>query len=111
MSCVFCDRIERGEYQLSDEFAVAFEPLRAVTQGHLLVVPKRHVENAGESPQTTARTMYLAAEIVQGQVTGYNLITSGGPDSTQTVMHLHIHIVPRRPWNGLALPWTSQRRH
>ena len=37
-----------------------------------------------------------------------NLITSIGPAATQTVPHLHLHLVPRRPGDGLPLPWTPQ---
>jgi diadenosine tetraphosphate (Ap4A) HIT family hydrolase len=37
-----------------------------------------------------------------------NFITSAGRDATQTVFHLHIHIVPRHAGDGLALPWTGQ---
>jgi histidine triad (HIT) family protein len=38
-----------------------------------------------------------------------NLITSVGSAATQTVFHLHVHVVPRRAGDGLALPWTSQK--
>ncbi|OHT47970.1 hypothetical protein BKG71_25700 [Mycobacteroides chelonae] len=37
-----------------------------------------------------------------------NVITSIGPDATQTVFHTHIHVVPRRENDGLHLPWTGQ---
>jgi histidine triad (HIT) family protein len=36
----------------------------------------------------------------------YNLITSGGREATQTVMHAHVHYVPRRRGDGLKLPWS-----
>lgn len=112
MSCPFCDRIERGEFDYSDPHAVAFEPLNPVTPGHLLVVPRVHVRDAGVSPGITARTMALAAAIAgpADDVESFNLITSAGSTATQTVMHLHIHIVPRREGDGLHLPWTGQRR-
>ena len=42
--------------------------------------------------------------------TDYNLITSAGIPATQSVLHLHIHIVPRYENDGLHLPWTDQRR-
>jgi histidine triad (HIT) family protein len=109
MGCVFCERIAAGQYELGDEYAVAFAPLRPVTDGHLLVLPRVHAENAATDPQVTASTMRLAAEIVQGWNVDFNLITSAGAAATQTVMHLHIHIVPRRPHDGLALPWTARR--
>jgi histidine triad (HIT) family protein len=39
-----------------------------------------------------------------------NIITSAGSDATQTVFHLHLHVVPRRAGDGLALPWTGDHR-
>lgn len=109
--CPFCKRIAAGEYEISDRFAVAFEPLSPVTRGHLLVVPREHVGDAGSSPLAASRTMALAAEIAGplGWADSYNIITSSGAPATQTVRHLHLHIVPRREGDGLALPWTGQK--
>jgi histidine triad (HIT) family protein len=39
----------------------------------------------------------------------YNFITSAGKAATQSVMHLHIHIVPRQEGDGLLLPWSGQQ--
>ena len=110
--CPFCKRIAAGEFEISDRFAVAFEPLNPVTPGHLLVVPRPHVQDAGSNPLVAARTMALAAEIAGplGWAESYNLITSAGAAATQTVYHLHLHIVPRREGDGLHLPWTGQRK-
>jgi histidine triad (HIT) family protein len=46
----------------------------------------------------------LAAAIMPD---AFNIITSAGRDATQTVDHLHLHLVPRRPGDGLALPWAA----
>lgn len=109
--CPFCKRIAAGEYDYSDPHAVAFEPLNPVTPGHLLVVPRRHVRDAGEDVEVAARTMSLAADIAGPTEDGaYNLITSAGREATQSVLHLHIHIVPRTEGDGLHLPWTGQQR-
>jgi histidine triad (HIT) family protein len=108
--CPFCDRIAAGDYEISDQFAVAFEPLNPVTERHLLVVPRQHVPDAGSNPLAASRTMALAAEIAGplDWADSYNLITSSGAPATQTVKHLHIHLVPRREGDGLHLPWTGQ---
>ena len=39
-----------------------------------------------------------------------NLITSIGAAATQTVFHLHVHVVPRHEGDGLLLPWSNQER-
>jgi histidine triad (HIT) family protein len=109
-ACPFCERIAADAFFIHDEHAVAFEPLNPVTQGHLLVVPRTHVTEAGANPLVAGRTMQFAAEIAGplGWALSYNLITSCGAPATQTVRHLHIHIVPRTKGDGLHLPWTGQ---
>jgi len=108
--CVFCDRIKRGEYDYEDKFSVAFQPLNPVTPGHFLVVPRKHVASALESPLHASRAASLAAELARiMDLESFNLITSAGAAATQTVMHQHWHVVPRREGDGLALPWTGQK--
>lgn len=87
-------------------FAV-FEPLNPVVPGHLLVVPDTHVRDAAEDPDVAAGAMEVAATIAQ-RYTAANIITSIGADATQSVFHLHAHVVPRRPGDGLLLPWSGQ---
>lgn len=110
--CVFC-RIAAGTEPAEIVFewpdAVAFRPLNPVTDGHLLVIPRAHVADALEDTVVTASTMARAADAAFGVLrrSGCNLITSVGIDATQTVFHLHIHVVPRRPGDGLLLPWSE----
>ena len=105
--CVFCKRIKNEEYD--DRFAnhVIFEPLNPVTDGHMLVVPIPHTPhlNTGElePDQTGWALRYFTNDLEQ-----YNIITSKGSDATQTIQHLHFHIVPRTKVDGLQLPWSSQ---
>ncbi len=108
--CVFCQRIAAGEYGAHNAHAVSFEPLNPVTPGHLLVVSRYHATDAAQWPDITAETMRFAAVLADADYSNCNLITSIGPAATQTVFHLHIHIVPRYPGDGLTLPWTGQHR-
>lgn len=115
-NCPFCERIKSGEYDGSlslPGLVAVFEPLAPVTPGHLLAVPFRHVRDASTLPYVTGQVMEHAARLTGNPGTlespyQANLITSIGPNATQTVFHLHVHIVPRRPGDGLALPWTGQ---
>lgn len=113
--CVFC-RIVRGDVELPAAFerrgasgsgVVVFRPLGPVTEGHLLVVPTRHVPDAAQDPGAAAEVMYHAAQIAAERGGAHNLITSIGAEATQTVAHLHAHVVPRRAGDGLVLPWTG----
>ena len=106
--CVFC-AIGEGEARATfvkcwpDAFAIV--PLNPVTAGHVIVMPYAHVADALAEPLVTATVMARAAELATADC---NLITSVGPAATQTVRHLHVHIVPRHHGDGLALPWTAQ---
>jgi histidine triad (HIT) family protein len=110
-SCVFCE-IVTGRSPANVVYAwldaVAFRPLNPVTQGHVLVVPRVHVEDAFTDSVITGTTYIRAAEYAAGKG-ACNLITSVGKNATQTVFHLHVHVVPRRAGDGLPLPWTPQQ--
>lgn len=109
--CPFCQRIKRGEYDYEDRYNVAFQPLNPVTPGHFLVVPRVHVAHALEAPGSAGRALTFAGYLAnQMGLESANFITSAGALATQTVFHLHVHVVPRRPGDGLALPWTGQQR-
>lgn len=86
----------------------AIEPLNPVTPGHTLIIPHHHVESFGTDWWTDAATMRRASELVKSLGVPCNIITSVGKVATQTVPHLHAHIVPRTIDDGLKLPWTDQ---
>jgi histidine triad (HIT) family protein len=110
--CVFCEIIAgRAPAQIVEEWddALALVPLKPVVQGHTLVIPRQHVTDFVDDPIVSAHTMYRAAELAAG-LGSYNLITSKGRPATQSVFHLHLHLVPRAANDGLALPWYSGRK-
>lgn len=102
--CDFC-RIVSGEDQADliyeDESTLAFVPLAPAVRGHTLVMPKRHVVDLLDATdellgQVISTTRRLAAAIRDAlNPEGFNFITSSGKAATQTVFHLHVHIVPR----------------
>ncbi|MEU3903278.1 HIT domain-containing protein [Streptomyces goshikiensis] len=109
--CPFCEIIAgRAPAQIVQEWddALAIIPLNPVVDGHVLVIPRDHVQDFGTDPDITALTMYRAAELASG-TQPMNLITSRGRAATQSVFHLHLHLVPRAANDGLALPWYSGR--
>ena len=107
--CVFCDLSKIRNIKFDDGEVVIFEPLNPIVSGHLLVVPKKHVSDFVEDPCISGLVMERAASFAKehyGTLEGINMITSKGIAATQSVMHLHIHLVPRKSGDGLYLPWT-----
>lgn len=109
-TCIFCEIVAgRAPAEVVAEWpeTLILVPLNPVTQGHLLVIPKEHVRDFTTDPWIAARTMHRAAEHARLSTRPMNLITSRGREATQSVFHLHLHLVPRAKDDGLALPWYS----
>ncbi|MBN9748596.1 HIT family protein [Amycolatopsis sp. A1MSW2902] len=87
---------------------IAIRPLNPVVEGHLLLIPTTHVSDVGADTAVSAATMAAAAELA-AEHDDCNVISSKGAAGTQTVYHLHIHVVPRVAGDGLPLPWTPQQ--
>jgi histidine triad (HIT) family protein len=112
--CVFCRIIERTEpatVVFEDEATICFLPLPEgrLAEGHVLVVPKRHVTDIFEATNADLEVLILAVRRVADGLrevlgaTGANVLNASGPNSDQSVFHLHFHVVPR--WSDDEL-WT-----
>lgn len=110
--CPFCDIIAgQAPATVVREWddVIAIVPLNPVVEGHTLVIPKTHVEDFAAAAYIAARTMSRASILAHKMGGPMNLITSKGREATQSVWHLHLHLVPRAENDGLALPWYSGR--
>lgn len=109
--CPFCEIVAgRAPATVVREWddALAIVPLNPVVDGHTLIIPREHVTDYGDDPDVSAATMRRAAQLADDYGPS-NLITSRGRVATQSVFHLHLHLVPRAKDDGLALPWYSGR--
>ena len=110
--CLFC-RIVAGDIP-SDrvhetETTVAFKDINPAAPLHVLVVPRRHIEDAAavtaeDGPVladmlVTARAVAEAAGVA-GPDRGYRLIFNIGPDAMNSVPHLHLHVLGGEPLKG-----------
>lgn len=110
-ACEFCEIVARDDPDVRevyrDEDIVAFFPTEPAALGHVLVMPQRHVPNIWELTPDEAskisRAALLLADAIQQAVRpqGLNVIQSNGAAATQSVPHLHVHLVPR--WEGDAM--------
>ena len=99
--CPFCSL---GDTPLvyESELVVAFRDRFPVTEGHTLVIPRRHVAtyfdaNAFEQGELWRAVEHVKRDLDAGSAPdGYNVGFNAGQAAGQTVMHLHIHVIPRR---------------
>lgn len=101
---VFC-RIIDGEipsYKLyEDDDVIAILDISQVTKGHTLVISKKHYENFLATPKEVMhKVMDVAQRIGQAQITtlnakGVNILSNCYKEAGQTVMHFHVHVIPR----------------
>lgn len=107
-SCVFC-RIVRGDdpaHRVLDEPAcVAFLDVRPLFVGHTLLVPRQHHETLGDLPTALVAPLFIAARrlaraVEVGLGAGGSLVLANNRVS-QSVPHLHVHVVPRNRKDGL----------
>ena len=114
-NCIFCKIIAGelpGQIVAEDELTVAFMDINPGTRGHLLVVPRRHAKNLLEIDPDNLAAVAVASQRMARLVTdrlgadGVNLINSCGARAWQTVLHFHMHVIPRYAGDPLKLPWT-----
>lgn len=108
-------RIMRGELPVSkvyeDDHVLALMPLRMISRGHVLVISKTsRARNLLEiEPVELARVMDVATRVARAQVTalgiqGFQILQNNGAVGTQSVFHLHVHVIPRYPGVDLLSP-------
>ncbi len=113
--CIFCllanGVIPTATVYEDDDFR-AFLDAAPASPGHTLIVPKQHAANLFELPEeTAAKAMRLAKRLAavmktELQPDGLNLIQNNGSAAGQTVMHFHLHVIPRFEGVGCLPVWT-----
>jgi histidine triad (HIT) family protein len=116
-NCIFC-KIAAGTIPsiklCEDAETLAFMDINPANDGHCLVIPKTHFPTvfalAPEAFAAAGRTVIKVANAVQAALApeGINLLQANGPGAGQSVFHFHIHVLPRRHDDGLAINWTPK---
>lgn len=107
-TCAFC-RILQGDSPafvvLDEPLALAFLDIRPLFPGHVLLVPRSHVETLGEAPEEVVPPLFLTAQrlaraVERGMEAEGSFVAMNNRVS-QSVPHLHVHVVPRKKKDGL----------
>ena len=100
--CLFCN-IKESVSADENELAYASYDSYPVTDQHCLIIPKRHVENYFDLTEEEIiacdqliKKIKKKIESKDGTIKGFNIGTNSGKVAGQSIMHCHIHLIPRR---------------
>jgi len=106
--CLFCAIVagrSAASIVFEDESSVAFLDVRPVFPGHALVVPRAHVETFAELPAALLGPVMTASQrvsrAVEQAMEAHGTFVAMNNRVSQSVPHLHVHVVPRRRKDGL----------
>ena len=109
--CIFC-KILKGELPCmkiyEDEHTLSFLDIAKDVDGHILVIPKKHVTNILDADGETLSHVMNTVKKIGAHLTencgyeGMNILNANNECSGQTVFHLHIHLIPRKHGDGVA---------
>ena len=108
MDCIFCKVVSKeivATAVFEDDLTLAFLDHRPLFHGHCLLVPKQHYETLSDLPSRLVKPLFENAQLLAGAVEAameaQGTFVAMNNRVSQSVPHLHIHIVPRRKGDGL----------
>ena len=108
--CVFCLNLIKGGEEIvffTEKFYAIYDR-SPINEGHLLIIPRRHSRDLFTMSEAEWKDFPVALLRAQSILDkrfnpdGYNVLVNCGEDAGQTVMHTHIHILPRYKNKGLV---------
>ena len=100
--CIFCD-LKKQDIIYENDYAFVSYDSYPVSKFHSLIIPKRHIKNFFylndkelNACNELIKKIKLKIENDDNLVEGFNLGTNAGSVAGQTIMHCHIHLIPRR---------------
>ena len=100
--CLFCNTNNK-EYLIENDLAFATFDSYPVSKNHLLVIPKRHVENYFDLSNDEILACNEIIKLIKKKleqddqtIKGFNLGSNNGKAAGQSINHCHIHLIPRR---------------
>lgn len=113
--CLFC-RIVAGELPSAriheDDRVIAIMDIFPATRGHALVIPRAHAADIRDVADDDLAAAARVAQHLAGRAyerlgaDGVTVMQSNGAAAWQTVLHYHVHVIPRYKDDPLELPWT-----
>lgn len=120
--CIFCD-LQAAGILADSEFSFAINDRYPLSKGHVLIIPKRHVVSMFDLSDSEYLDMLSvmrhirAQQLEEFQPDGWNIGINDGAAAGQTVMHLHLHLIPRYqgdvadPRGGIRMLFPERARY
>ena len=112
--CIFCKiatgKIPSATVYEDSHFRVILD-INPATKGHCLIIPKEHFDNIYDLDGETAGKLFSLATCIARAMRdalgcdGMNIVQNNGEISGQTVLHFHLHLIPRYEGDGVQLTW------
>jgi len=101
--CIFCNKTNCKIIQISSHFFVIRDTSYPVTKHHTLIISNRHVKDYFDLNEEEIielnkilNTQKKELKELDNQITGFNIGVNVGKDAGQSIMHCHVHLIPRR---------------
>ena len=117
--CIFCS-IVKGDIPskkvYEDENVIAILDISQATKGHTLIIPKKHYANILEIEYPDYENVMIAAKKVAEKINvvykpaGFNILNNCNEAAGQTVMHFHVHVIPRYENDDLKIEFVDHSK-
>ena len=112
--CVFC-KLRDGQIPsmkiFEDDTTIAFMDINPINSGHCLIITKTHAANLYEAEVADLQAAIATAQRVAVAMRdglkpdGLNMLQANGPAAFQSVLHFHMHLIPRWNNDGKGFDW------
>ncbi|MGD7786823.1 MULTISPECIES: HIT family protein [Microbacterium] len=119
--CPFCEIVDRDDPDARevyrDEHTVAFFPTEPAVLGHIMVIPRAHVPDIWHLTDVQAQQLSVTALRIATAIRdslhpdGLNVIQSNGEAASQSVLHVHVHLVPRTEGDRIGRIWPPESNY
>ncbi|MDD3957288.1 MAG: HIT family protein [Candidatus Izemoplasmatales bacterium] len=99
--CVFCTLASSTDHVYDNPYVYAIYDQYPVSPGHMLIIPKRHVDHLFQTTEAEQSALFQALAAMRENLIrvydpdGFNIGINEGKSAGQTISHLHIHLIPR----------------
>lgn len=114
-NCIFCKIIDRtleAAFLYEDDEVISFLDIQPINKGHSLIIPKIHADRVEDLPENVYLKMHFVGRDILKKIkknipetTAFNVFIANGADAGQDVFHSHLHIIPRKPKDGLIIKY------